>query len=285
MTFKELPTSLIEASKKILDESVEKYSVLHERFMLLGLRRFGVKREAQLNEIDRKALHSWIQIQLFEACSCCMKSEDHMPGDEVFYKTSGEVKKELDENDSQNSSDIEDIDEVLDLTKGSEDEATKKAIGDFIKSDSARFEGKSKEERIKMAIAAVKSARGASKNEEVEKPDTELKEAIAIEPEDVATNGAVAVGNSMEAQPKHADVIKDSVPTQGKVEYRVLLQYATNGDTYGGAPHKSTHIYPAMSLPGASSIDALRSIVESMPFYNKVVEKALEAAKEAEFKN
>lgn len=284
MTFKELPTSLIEASKNILDESVDQYAALHERFMLLGLQRFGVKREAQLNEIDRKALHSWVQIQLFEACTCGMKSEDHMPGDSVFYNSSGEMKKELDETDDTESSDSEELDEVLNLTKGSEEDATKRAIDDFIKSDSARFEGKSKKERIKMAIAAVKSARGISKNEEVEKPESELKEAIAIEPEDVATNSAVAVGNSMEAMPKHADVIKDSVPTEGKVEYRLLLQYTTNGDTYGGAPHKGTHIYPAMSLPGANTIDALKNIVEGMPFYNKVVEKALEAAKEAETK-
>lgn len=285
MTFKELPKSLIEASKTILDESVEKHAALHEKYKMLGLRRFGVKRESQLNEIDLRALNSWIQVQLYEATMCGINSEDHMPGDEIFYNASGERKKTLDETDNEDSStDTEEVDEVIDLTKGSKESATKKAIDDFVKSDAPQFSGKSKEERIDMAIAAVNAARGTTKKEEVEPSEVELKENIAIEPDDVATNTAVAVGNSMNAQPKHADVLKDSSPTEGKKEYRLLLQYATNGDTYGGAPHKGTHIYPAMSLPGADSLDALKSIVEGMPFYNKVVEKALEVAKEAEDK-
>jgi len=278
MSFKELPASLVEASKTILDESESQYISLYENYMRLGLQRFGVKRESQLNELDRKALASWVQIQLHEACACGILPEDHMPGDNVLYSASGEMKKDLGEDESADTDDSEELDEVMDLTKGSEESATKRAIDDFIKSDSARFEGKTKKEKIKMAIAAVKSARGISKNEEVEKPETELKEAIAIEPEEVAKNSAVAVGDSSKAMPKHADVIKDSVPTEGKVEYRLLLQYAINGDSM----NKGTHLYPAMSLPGASSIDNLKSVVEGMPFYNDVVEKALEAAKEAE---
>ena len=50
--------------------------------------------------------------------------------------------------------------EKLDLTSGSEQDAIKRAIGDFLKSDEPQFKGKSKQEIIKMAIAAVKSARG-----------------------------------------------------------------------------------------------------------------------------
>ena len=49
--------------------------------------------------------------------------------------------------------------EELDLTSGTEQEAIKRAIDDFIKSDAPQFAGKSKDERIKMAIAAVKDAR------------------------------------------------------------------------------------------------------------------------------
>lgn len=71
----------------------------------------------------------------------------------------------------------EDISEVLDLTKGTEQEAIKRAIDDFLKSDAPQFKGKTKEEKIEMAIAAVKSARGTSKNEELS-----LSEAEEISP-------------------------------------------------------------------------------------------------------
>jgi hypothetical protein len=49
--------------------------------------------------------------------------------------------------------------EVLDLKSGSEQEAIKKAIDDFLKSDAPQFKGKTKQQKIDMAIAAVKSAR------------------------------------------------------------------------------------------------------------------------------
>jgi hypothetical protein len=274
MTIKDLPASLIEASKTILDESVEQYTALYEKYMMLGLSRFGVKRESQLNEIDRRALSAWVQVQLSEAASCGMKVEDCMPNDEVFYTPTGEKKKELgEESDDETESDSEELDEVMDLTKGSEEDATKRAIDDFTKSDSSRFEGKSKEDRIKMAIAAVKSARGTSKNEEVEKTDSKLNEGIAIEPDEVATNGAFAIGDAENAKPVHADILRDSNPVTAKNEFRLLLQYATK---------EAIKIYPSMDMPAATSIADLKTVVESMPFYNKEVEDALNVAMQVE---
>lgn len=270
MTLKDLPASLIEASKTILDESVEQYAALYEKFMMMGLQRFGVKRESQLNELDRRALNAWVQVHLSEACACGMKSEDHMPNDDVFYGANGEKRTDLGEDSDEGS---EELDEVMDLTKGSEEDATKRAIDDFTKSDSARFEGKSKKERIKMAIAAVKSARGTSKTEEVEKPEVELKEAIAIEPDEVATNGAVAMGNVDEAKPIHADVLRDASSETGKNEFRLLLQYATKD---------AVKIYPSMDMPASSTVAALKATAESMPFYNTEVETALKLAMEME---
>jgi hypothetical protein len=272
MTIKELPASLIAASKDILDESVEQHAALYEKYMMLGLRRFGVKRESQLNEIDRRALNAWVQVQLTEACSCGMNAESHMPNDDVFYTSTGEKRKELGEV-SDEADDSEELDEVLDLTKGSEEDATKRAIDDFTKSDSKRFSGKSKEDRINMAIAAVKSARGTSKNEEVEVKNSDLKEGIAIEPDEVATNGAVAIGDAEAAKPVHVDVLRVASPTSGQNEFRLLLQYAT---------HLAIKIYPTMDMPAAKTVTELKSLVDSMSFYNKEVEAALQLAIEME---
>lgn len=167
------------------------------------------------------------------------------------------------------------LDEVLDLTSGSEQDAIQRAIRDFIKSDAPQFKGRTKEERIDMAIAAVKDARGTSKK---------MNEAVALDPEDLDTNGAIAVGNAMDADPIAADVIRDVV-AQGKTEYRLLLQYATGGEIFLGAPYEGTHIYPPVSMPGASSIKMLRDMIEDMPFYNRVVEKALKNALDLPSKN
>jgi hypothetical protein len=274
MSFKELPASLIEASKNILDESVEQYSALYEQYMALGLQRFGVKRESQLNELDRKALSAWVQVHLDEACSCGYKMETHMPNDEVFYNSSGEPRKDLEEN-SESDEDSEELDEVLNLKKGSKESATKRAIDDFLQSDNPRFAGKSKEDKIKMAIAAVNQARGTSTNEEIESSESEkeeIKENIAIRPDEVATNGAVAAGSVMKAEPIHADVLKTSSVDNG-AEFRILLQYAT---------HNGIKIYPTMDMPAAKTVGELKTLVEPMSFFNKEVEKALQLAMEIE---
>jgi len=479
MSFKSLPSSLIDASKDVMDVSKEEYYSLLEKYTRMGLERFGVKRELQLCESDRRALHAWIQVQLSETYNSQNFYESHMPGDDILYTDDGEMKKDLGEevagwiasyqgkkleivkdrdakdlytakmfaiqklkvpkskqgylaikpayNESvqeemtaqdvvkselekmgksldeltpeekkelfnkvddlvkakneiaenfksgdkvvykshktqeefvgivQNQkgaqtysvklnrtgktvdarvselrlgtslknenyakgewivydgkkkkilrktkspeeakkiikmldrlgkySDLgmisvdhpnaksflktlkeEDISEVLDLTKGTEEEAIKIAIDDFLKSDAPQFKGKTKEEKIDMAIAAVKQARGTSIKEEVEA-------------DDVATNGAVAVGDAMTADPVHADIVKDSFPAEGRFEYRLLLQYATGGDVFMGAPYEGTHLYPPMSLPGANSISELKSLVEAMPFFNNVVERVLD---------
>jgi hypothetical protein len=271
MTFKDLPKSLVEASKGILDDSMAQYSALVDKYTHLGLKRFGVKRESQLCESDRKALSAWVQVKLEESCACQLTNEDCMPNDEVFYTSSGEKRKEF----GSENEDEKELDEVIDMTKGSEDEAIKRAIDDFVKSDAPQFSGKSKDERIDMAIAAVNAARGTSTSEEVEaeKETEELKEGIAIEPDEVHTNGAVAAGSVMKAEPIHADVLRDCSPTDGKKEYRILLQYAT---------HNGIKIYPEMPKSGASTLDELKSLAKEMPFYNKKVEDAIEAAKGAE---
>lgn len=239
MSIKELPESLIEASKDILDESAEQYSALHERFMMLGLKRFGVKRESQLNEIDRRALNAWVQVHLAEASSCGMSYEDHMPNDEVFYNSDGEQRTDLGEEEESDESDESDetdeLDEALDSTKGSEE-----------------VEAKEKED---------------------ESEKSEIKESIAIDTDGVATNGAVAVGDAEKAEPVHVDILRTSTPAENVCEFRLLLQYAT---------HKAIQIYPPMDMPAAKTASELKTLVESMPFYNKEVQNALQLAIEME---
>lgn len=229
MSIKELPESLIEASKDILDESAERYSALHERFMMLGLKRFGVKRESQLNELDRRALDAWVQVHLAEASSCGMSYEDHMPNDEVFYNSDGEQRVDLGE--EEESDDSDEIDEAVESSD-----------------ESGAVVDKKKEE-------------------------SEIKESIAIEPDEVATNGAVAVGDADKAEPVHVDILRTSTPTENVCEFRLLLQYAT---------HKAIQIYPPMDMPAAKTASELKTLVESMPFYNKEVQNALQLAIEME---
>ena len=54
-------------------------------------------------------------------------------------------------------------------------------------------------------------------DEEDDEKKDELKEAIALGPDEIATNGAVGVGDASIALPIHADVITDSSPLDNPV--------------------------------------------------------------------
>lgn len=93
-----------------------------------------------------------------------------------------------------------------------------------------------------------------------------ITENIALAADEIATNGAVAVGDALVATPKHADVIHDTDPYTGVTQYRLLLQYTTN---------EGTRIYPPVSLPGAVSVADLRTLVQGLPEFNEAVDAAL----------
>lgn len=101
-------------------------------------------------------------------------------------------------------------------------------------------------------------------DEDVEKQVT--SESVALGANEIATNGAVGVANTLVATPKHADVIHDTDPYTGVTQYRLLLQYATN---------EGTRIYPPVSLPGAVSVADLRTLVQGLPEFNEAVDAAL----------
>lgn len=99
-----------------------------------------------------------------------------------------------------------------------------------------------------------------------EESEDELKESIALSADEIATNGAVGVGDATLALPKHADVIHDTDPYTNTTQYRLLIQYATN---------EGTRIYPPVSLPGAASVAELRTLVEGLPEFNEALDSAL----------
>jgi hypothetical protein len=94
----------------------------------------------------------------------------------------------------------------------------------------------------------------------------DLGESVALEADEIATNGAVGVADATQALPKHADVIQDTDPYTGTTQYRLLIQYATNN---------GTQIYPPVSLPGAVSVADLRTLVQGLPEFNEAIDQAL----------
>lgn len=96
--------------------------------------------------------------------------------------------------------------------------------------------------------------------------EDELTESIALDADEIATNGAVGVTDAEKQLPIHADVIKDSDVLEGKAEYRLFVQFNTN---------TMPQIVPPVTLPGAPTIDALRDIVDGLPWFCDVCEKAL----------
>lgn len=242
MSLRDLPKSLIDAVAEVVADSTQRRTKLASDLFAEGLRKFGVKRESQLNEADQKALHAWIQIKLDEAsCGCDhdVAREDHMPGDEVLYNKSGEIKKQMDE------------DEIADKDHDGDGE---------IESGTDEYLG-SRDKAIKAAMKNEEESDEVSEEDEVD-----LNENVAIDVEDLSTNGAVAVGDASVATPKHADVIRDTDPYTNTTQYRMLLQFATN---------EGTRIYPPVSLPGARSVADLRTLVEGLPEFNDAVDAAL----------
>lgn len=102
-----------------------------------------------------------------------------------------------------------------------------------------------------------------------EDSEDEIVESVALEVDEIAVNGAVGVTDADEQYPVHADVIKDSSPGEGTTEYRLFAQFNTN---------TLPQIVPPVTLPGAPSVDALRDVVEGLPWFCEVCEKALVAA-------
>jgi hypothetical protein len=271
MSILDLSKSLIDAVNYVIDAHNKDSSKLYDKTLSEGLKKFKVSSISELSEEEQKSLHSWIQLQLQEASCCgCDKMKEELSADDVVKAELEKMGKSLGELSPEEKKELfnkvevkvkaknESINEVLDLTSGTEEEAIKRAIDDFLKSDAPQFKGKSKNEIIDMAVAAVKQARGTSRKN--------VKEGIETEPEDIATNGAVGVTDPEKQMPVHVDVLKDRHHNKDELQYRLFVQFNVND---------IPKIVPPPALPGASSIEELRELVSGMSWYGQEVEDAL----------
>lgn len=229
MPINDLPKSLIDSVVEVVTKSAENQNKLLEKIVLEGLEKFGVKSVSELSEGDQKAFHAWTQLRLTEAdCHCGSEVEEDDMPGDSVYHDGGD----------EDAGKKKEIDE--------DEKADKDHDGDGeVETSSQEYLG-AKDKAIKAA----------------------MKESVALGSDEIATNGAVGVGNALLAQPKHADVIHDTDPYSGVTQYRLLLQYATN---------EGTRIYPPVSLPGAASIADLRTLVEGLPEFNEAIDAALVA--------
>jgi hypothetical protein len=216
----------------VVEQSAKEKIKLSQTVFAEGLAILGVVSENSLSERQKKALYSWAQLEIEKrlvseaACSC----ETDMAEDDM---PGDEIFHKDGEESSEKKTEIDE-----------EDKAEKDHDGDGeVETSSQEYLG-SRDKAIKAAI----------------------KEGVALGADEIATNGAVGVGDASVAEPKHADVIKDSSPLTGTTEYRLLVQFATN---------EGTHIYPPVSLPGAPTVAALRDLVEGLPYFNDVMDAAL----------
>jgi hypothetical protein len=241
-SIKTLSKSLVDAATQVVTQSEHSVLKIRDRLFLEGLKRFGVTDKNELNESQLKALHSWVQIKLSEAACGC--DEDDMPGDAPYHKDGDETadkKKELDEGEDAKAAVAAEL-KKLGKTLGELSPEEKK---DLFNRVDARVDAKT------------------------EASDCDIYEGVELDADEIATNGAVGVTDAEEQLPVHADVLRDSSPVDGKTELRLFVQFNTN---------TLPIIVPPVTLPGAPTLDALRDVVEALPFFCDVCERALAAA-------
>lgn len=313
MSLKNLPKSLVDSVIEITTQSEAEHQKLTNKFFAEGLRRFGVKRQTQLSEADQKALFAWVQNKLSESSCGCehdVATEDHMPGDEVLYNKNNKMKKQMDEDDKadadhdgdgevESSSDeyLDSRDKAIKAAMKNEEDSEEVSEEDEVTLDEGRMPSsvaQHKQQLASMPAAEFVKKYGYMDDEKLksmawshgygkgsleyvhkmEKARQEvtkkgLKENVAQSPDELSTNGAVGVTDPSAQMPVHVDVLRDSDPVSGNHEYRLFVQFNTNG---------LPTIIPSPVLPGAPTIDALREIVEGLPYYGEAVERALAAA-------
>ncbi|NBV28358.1 hypothetical protein EBS02_04975 [bacterium] len=246
MSLRDLPKSLIDSVVEITTESQHKHDKQTSKLIEQSLKRFGVKSVSDLTENDQKALHAWVQIQLTESSCGCESdmTEDDMPGDSVYHKDGkedAEKKTELDES------------EAAQAVVKAELKKLGKTLGELSPEE--------KKDLFNRVDARVTAKNEASACDILD----DIYEGMTLEANEIATNGAVGVTDAESQLPVHADVLKDT-SVDGKHEFRLFVQFNTNSLPV---------IVPPVTLPGAPTVDALRDVVEGLPFFCDVCEKAL----------
>ena len=282
-SIKELSKSLIDAVTEVVTDSIKVKSNVEKTLAAEGLRKFGVSSVSKLSEDDRKRYYSWLQLKLQEASCGCGEdvTEDDMPGDAPFHKDGeedAEKKKDLGEEESDDelseavSSSTKSkiaghLSKLTSTPRGKDRANVANAILNLMGKDSS-VKG-TKFEKAFGKVLPLATKYGANP-EELEKAVGRaleaLNESIALEADEIATNGAVGVTDADEQLPVHVDVIRDSNPLSGTTEYRLFAQFNTN---------TLPQIVPPVVLPGAPTLDALRDVVEGLPWYCDECARAL----------
>ena len=295
MSLKTLPKSLIAAAAEVFDQDAQRADNLTRTLAKESLSFFNVSDVSTLTESDIKAMHSWVtkeferRMALTEAectCGATMAEDDKADAD---HDGDGEIEsgsaeylgakdkaikaamKNEDDSEEVSENDEVDLDEEddVDLSEG----VTYQVFVDnkLESSHSSQSDAKQRVDQISWSYKNrtkepfMRDNKSAKPKIEI-KVKNDVKESVALSADDIATNGAVGVGDASLATPKHADVIKDSSPLDGTSQYRMLVQFATN---------TGTQIVPSASLPGAPTVEALREIVEGLPYFNDVMDAAL----------
>lgn len=288
MALKTIPQSLIDSVVDVVTKSEETRSKTMQRIVSEGLKHFGVSSVSELSESDQRAFHAWTQLRLTEeSCSCEGTSEeacacedelveDDMPGDSSYHKggdEDAEKKVSLDEDSSSTKSKIAaHLSKISSTPRGVDRANVANKILNLLGKDPSFNKDNDKFNRALRKVVDLATDYRVNSTElemAAQKAIDSLNESVSQLSHEIATNGAVAVGDASAATPKHADVLRDTDPHTGVTQYRLLMQYATNN---------GTKIYPPVSLPGAKSVQDLRALVEALPDFNDEVENALAAA-------
>lgn len=282
-SIKELSKSLIDAVTEVVTDSIKVKSNVEKTLAAEGLRKFGVSEVSKLSEDDRKRYYSWLQLKLQEASCGCGEdvTEDDMPGDAPFHKDGeedAEKKKDLGEEESDDelseavSSSTKSkiaghLSKLTSTPRGKDRANVANAILNLMGKDSSVKGTKFEKAFGKVLPLATKYGANPEELEKaVDRALEALNESIALEADEIATNGAVGVTDADEQLPVHVDVIRDSNPLSGTTEYRLFAQFNTN---------TLPQIVPPVVLPGAPTLDALRDVVEGLPWYCDECARAL----------
>lgn len=237
-SIKDISKSLISAVSEVVSKSSEAHTKLEKTVFSEALKKFKVSSASELSEQDKKSFYSYVQTRLTESdCSCDSMDEDDMPGDEVYHNG------------------------------GDEDATKKKELGEDEDEEDSSVETTDTQEKDDLEERCwdgYKPTPGVKAYE----PGSCVKENVAIEidADEYATNGALGVTDASKQLPVHADVLRDSSPVDGTTEYRLFAQFNTN---------TLPQIVPPVTLPGAPTIEALKDIVEGLPWFCEVCERAL----------
>lgn len=289
MSIKDLPKSLIQATEEVISSSSKHTTNLSKKIFSEGLKKFKVSDVNELSEKDQKAFFSWAQNEFNKRHSNIKVVKESMSDQEKFsalkvvphvqsrYMDGGKtISLELMGKELATKINLKNISQSVFITPEGERLLKSKGITSLDKTLKMRiFDEESscgcekmQEDDMPGDDVFHKDGEASEKKKEMDESSEveDIKEHIAISPDELAVNGAVGCTDADSQMPIHVDILKDTSPIDGKTELRLFVQFNTNS---------LPTIIPPVVLPGAPNINALREIVEDLPIFGDEVEKAL----------